>query len=245
MNWNVFLGLVSTFLFLLPAVIVATSGLHINKSLLALGIYFLLNAINGFMGEGLVPVSKPLSNGFATFINYTDTPLMLVTMLLFCHTPQKRRIINALLVLTLVYEGIIFVQHGLAAVSSVYVSGPGLLLVFVCGIYFFVAQLRQTIRFGKGLGRTLISAAIFFTYGSYGIIYYFYYIQRSPDVGDVFLLYYFSSMVFCLLISVGLLQLRRMHKKVQQLLLVRRELRMFFSPTVQKPGHGGVQAMDN
>jgi hypothetical protein len=228
MNWNIFLGTFSAFLFLVPAIIIGASGLYVNKSLMWLFFYSILNAANGILELNFLHVNPQVLRVFAAVNNYLDTPLMLLVMLLFCHSKRSRTVLHIFAVLMVLYEIGVALALRLQPSSTVFVSGPGLPLVFCVSLYFFVVQLKQTIRFGKGLGRTVIVASFFFVYGSYCIIYVFFYLQKVPQVDDVFLLYHFASIVFSTLLSFGLLQLARQHQKLKQLLLVRKELAQFY-----------------
>ena len=228
MNWNVFLAPFSAFLFLIPAIVIGASGLYVNKSLFCLCFYSILNGANGIATLDFLHVSPQTLDVFAVINNYLDTPLMLLVMLLFCHSKRSRNILCMLAVLIILYEAGVAAVLRLQPSSTLFVSGPGLLLVFCTSLYFFVRQLKQTIRFGKGLGRTVIIASIFFTYGSYCILYVFFYVQEVSQVDDVLLLYHFASVIFCSVLTFGLLQLARQHRKLKQLLLVRKELAQFY-----------------
>jgi hypothetical protein len=184
----------SAFLFLVPAIVIGASGLYINKSLMWLCFYSILNGVNGILALHFLHISPQVLGAFAVVNNYLDTPLMLLVLLLFCHSKRSRTVLHILAVLIVLYEIGIALALRLQPSSTLFVSGPGLLLVFCTSLYFFVVQLKQTIRFGKGLGRTVIIASFFFVYGSYCIIYIFYYVQQVSQVDDVFLLYHFARL---------------------------------------------------
>jgi hypothetical protein len=70
--------------------------------------------------------------------------------------------------------------------------------------------------------------AILFSYGCYALIYYFYYIQLTPAVGDVFLLYFISTFISSVLMTIGLQLIKNRMKQLQEVRNTRRELAMFF-----------------
>lgn len=228
MNINEILGTLTTLLFAIPVLLILFLRLYVNKSLLMLAVYCTFTALYNAMNSGLLSADQQFFNKWAVFTNYTDAPLMLGLLILYCHTKFKRNLILLIGALILMYEIVVAFRFGLAPVSSLYISGVGLVLIFALGVYFFITQLKHTVRFGKGLGRTFIAAAIFFGYGLYVIVYLLYFIYNYPDVSDVFQLYYASSMIFCVLASAGVLQLYRRHRMLQQVLVVRRELQQFF-----------------
>lgn len=228
MNWNAYLGPLSACSFFVPVLLIGCTGLYANKSLLLLGLYCLLHSLYGMADQAFWPLSVQAKTAFASVTNYLDAPLMLLVLLLFCHSTYKRKALSMVAGIYVVYEIGIATYWGLKPSSTLFVCGPGLLLVFGYGFYFFRVQLRQTIQYGKGLGRTLLAAAILFVYGCFCIIYCFYYLLEVSQVEDVFLLYHLASLIFCLLLSFGLLQLNRQHKKIKQLQLVRKELAQFY-----------------
>ena len=87
----------------------------------------------------------------------------------------------------------------------------------------------MTIEFGKNAGRTLMLVSILFAYGCYALVYYFYYIQKTPAVTDVFLLYFISTLVSSIIMTIGLHLIRRRLKELQEIKNTRRELALFFN----------------
>jgi hypothetical protein len=71
-------------------------------------------------------------------------------------------------------------------------------------------------------------AAILFGYGCYGVVYYFYYIQKTPNVADAFLIYFITSLLSCSMMTVGIHMIRKRMKKLEEAINTRRELALFF-----------------
>jgi EamA domain-containing membrane protein RarD len=106
--------------------------------------------------------------------------------------------------------------------------GPGLILILIYTFYLFARHIKITVEFGKNAGRTLMLVSILFAYGCYAIVYYFYYILKTQEVKDVFFLYYITSFVSAVIMTVGLHLIRRRMRELQEVKNTRRELAMFF-----------------
>ena len=227
MSINTILGIASAIAFLLPPMIILYSRL-INVSLLAIIVYFLLLAIYNLMGENLIAVSSEVKKITGVVCNYLDVPLMLISMLLFCTEKWKQNLVTAVLVLFLAYEIIIFIKYKLEAVTSVYIMGPGIILILLFSLYFFITHIKNTIVQGKGIGKTFMTASVLFAYGCYFLVYIFAYIIKTPERADVFTIYYLASIIFSLLMSAGLIWIKRRVKEIEEVQTTRRELTMFF-----------------
>ena len=136
---------------------------------------------------------------------------------------------NFLSVLFIAYEIVITVMYGFNATSVAYILGPGLLLILCYTFFLFIRQVKFTIIHGKNQGRTIMLASIFFAYACYMLIYYFYFIQKTPDTKDTLLLYFISSFIGSILMALGLHLMRKRMKELRSLQVTRKELELFFS----------------
>jgi hypothetical protein len=91
-----------------------------------------------------------------------------------------------------------------------------------------VKQIKFSIFHGKNHGRVLMLAALVFDCSCYGIIYFFSYIQKTPEQDDVFKLYYISSIISSILMAIGLHMMRTRMKELKTLKTTRKELALFF-----------------
>jgi hypothetical protein len=181
------------------------------------------------MQLGLLNVSADVKQAFGALINYADTPLMLMVLLFFCNTKKLKQWVYVTIALFVVYEMIIAFVFGLSAQSSVYVLGPGIAVLLVYSASFFFKHFKFTIVLGKSLGRTLMISAILFSYLFFALIYFFYYIQKTPAVTDVFLLYFIVSIISCSCMAAGLYHIYKRTKALKEVQITRRELSMFFN----------------
>jgi hypothetical protein len=154
--------------------------------------------------------------------------LMLMALLFFCPIKQKQRIIYIILAVFIAYELVIAFFFGLNPKAVVYIMGPGLILILAYTFYLFIRHIKITVEFGKNAGRTLMLVSILFAYGCYGLVYYFYYILKTPAVADVFLIYYITSLVSSVVMTIGLHLIRQRMRELQAVKNTRRELAVFF-----------------
>ena len=229
MNFNSILGILCAVAFLIPALIILSSRLLINISLIALVIYFLLVTTWTLMAEKVIIVDREVQRSLGIISNYLDVPLILTSMLMFCTEKAKKRFIVTAIIAFMVYEIVILFQYKLSPVSSKYILGPGIIVVLLFSLYFFVNNIKNTIVQGKGVGKTLMITSILFAYGSYFIVYLFTYVQKTSAKGDVFIIYYLTSIIFSAVMSAGLIWIKKRLREIKEVQITRRELNVFFN----------------
>ena len=228
MNWNAFIGIAATLSMFLPVAAIIYYKLYQHRSLAFLLFSYVSTAIYNLMSEGVIPAPAAFQNAYGIINNYLDIPLMLTALLFFCPIRQKQRTVHIVTGSFLAYELVIAIIFGLHAKAVVYIMGPGLLLILLYTFYLFLRHIKITVEFGKNAGRTIMLASILFAYGCYALVYYFYYIQYTQAVSDVFLLYYIGVFVSSVVMTIGIHLIRRRLKELEEIKNTRRELAMFF-----------------
>ncbi|MGZ3839116.1 MAG: hypothetical protein ACXVBP_12465 [Flavisolibacter sp.] len=228
MNWNAIIGVAATISLFLPAVAIVYYRLYQHRSLTALLLSYIITASYNLMSEGILPVPSGFLSRFGVINNYLDIPLTLTALLFFCPIRQKQRPVHLVTAAFVGYELVIACIYGLHSRAVVYIMGPGLVLILIYSFYLFLRHIKITVEFGKNVGRTLMLSAILFAYGCYALIYLFYYIQKTPAVADVFLLYFITALVSSIVMTIGLHLIRKRMKEFQEVKNTRRELAMFF-----------------
>jgi hypothetical protein len=229
MNPVTLIGIVSAFVQLMPVVIILVCRLYGNKSLLALTVYYLIQALYNLMGEGFIPASREVTNVVGVISNYLDIPLMLVIILFFSNNKDKQKIVHVTMAVFAVYEIVISLIMGVNFTTGVYITGVGIVLMMVYSMYLFSQYVKLTIEKNKAWGRTLMVTSILFAYCCYAMIYFIYYIQKTSAVADVFIIYYIVSIISSILMSGGLLWVYNRSKQIKEVQLTRRELALFFN----------------
>lgn len=149
-------------------------------------------------------------------------------MLMFCSEKWKQRVIITTIICFVAYELLILFQYQLHPNSSKYIMGPGIILLLLYSLYLFMINIKNTIVQGKGAGKTLMITSILFAYGCYFIVYVFAYIQKTSEKTDVFIIYYLASIIFSLLMSAGLIWVKKRLRQIKEVQTTRKELNVFF-----------------
>jgi hypothetical protein len=229
MKWNAIPGIACLLAFLLPIAVIVYNRYFTHRSLSALLIYYIISFFNVIIVLDFLPVSEPVASGFHIISNYLIVPIMLTALLFFCPIKQKQHFVNLLSFIFIAYEIVITIIYGFNPTSVAFILGPGLLVILCYTFVLFIRQVKFTILHGKNQGRTVMLASIFFAYACYSLIYYFYFIQKTPDTKDTLLIYFISSFIGSILMALGLHLMRKRMKELKSVQLTRKELAMFFS----------------
>jgi len=222
------IGIIASFSVMIPVFIIAFGKLYKNISLLSLLLYYLTTGLYNLAGEGIIPINNELRKNFGIINNYLDVPLMLIVLLLFCTSKRKQNAIYISLAGFLLFEIFVGIFFQFKRESLTYILGPGILMIFSYALIFFAQHAKISIEKNKGFGKTFMITSIVFAYGCYIMIYYFYYIQKTSYVNDVFLIYYIASLVSSLLMIYGLILIYKKSKQIEEVQITRKELADFF-----------------
>jgi len=139
-----------------------------------------------------------------------------------------------MLAVFIVFEIILITMFGITIKTITLTMGPGLLIVFGYSLVYFVYTVKRSFIHNKFIGKAVIASSLSFAYGCFIIIYVMHYLIQLPDIPNLFLIYYFITIIYCGILSVGLYIESKRKKKLHELLITRRELMRFFSD-VKKP----------
>lgn len=220
-------GLTSILCFGLPVLAIILFKLYRHTSLIALAVYYLLTIANCLYAGNIPPVpdfQHPLDIAYS----YIEIPLILTSLLFFCYGHQRKQIMQKIIIGFIAYEVLISLYFKFSPEATLYIVAPGLLVVVGYTAFLLLRQLKFTMVHGKNIGRVLMLSAILFSYCSYGLGFYTYFIQKQTDIGSIYSLYFISSTVAALMMSVGLFMMRHRIKELQELKIVRKELQMVF-----------------
>lgn len=228
MNWNTILSILCILSFTLPIAVIIYNRYYTHRSLAALLIYYSIVLIDNVLAEKIIPASTDVRRYVGLFDNYADIPLMLTGLLFFCPSKVKQQRIQLFTYLFIAYELVITFIYGFSRTSVVWIMAPGICIIVVYSFYLFLRQVKFSVFHGKNHGRVLMLAGILFGYSCYVLIYYFHYIQQTPFIADVFILYYITSIISSVLMAIGLHMMRTRMKELQSLKTTRKELAIFF-----------------
>lgn len=228
MSFNLIAGAAAVVALFVPVLLILAGRLYTNRSLLVLFVYYLFTGVYNLMDLDVIPATALFKRHAGVAFNYLDTPMMLVVLLFFCNQKWKRNLVLLALALFMVFEIIIAFRFGLAVQSSVYLLGPGTVLILLLSIFFFSHYGKICIVQGRGLGKTLMLVSIIFFYTSFLILYYLHYLLHTPAEADEFLIYYISVFIAAVVMSTGLVSIIRRARAIREWQLTRKELALFF-----------------
>jgi hypothetical protein len=214
-------------------IIITYHGFYKHRSLFALMMYYTLMAVCNLLEHLLSPSSSFLS-ALGLIDNYLDAPLMLIALLFFCPNKQKQKMVYVLTASFIAFELVISIIYHFKRQAVITVLGADIAVILVYTFFLFVRQIKFTVMHRKNTGRTLMLASILFSYGSFAVVYYFYYILQTPDQTDSEILYNILTTVSSLLMSVGIQMMSRRIKELHSLKITRKELEHFFTSPVPK-----------
>ena len=229
MNWHNAIGILSTLVLFAPVFVIVATKLIRYKQYLPLFIYCALAFGFNLMTEHLVDVPKTIERYYGIINNLTDMPLMLSFLLFQIPSSVQRKRMKILLAAFIVFEIALIIMFGITVKTITLTMGPGLLIVFGYSLYYFVYTVKRSFVHNKFVGKAIIASALTFAYGCFIIIYLMHYVFTLQDVPNLFLIYYFITIIYCGILSVGLLRESRRKKKLYELLVTRRELMSFFA----------------
>lgn len=229
MNWHSAIGILSTVALFTPVFIILATRLVRYKQYLPLFIYCTLAFGFNLMTEHLVSVPKTIERYYGITINLTDMPLML-SFLMF-HIPSSVQIkrMKILLAAFILFEIVLIILYGITIKTITLTMGPGLVIVFGFALYFFVYTVKRSFVHNKFVSKALMASAITFAYGCFFIIYLMHYVFELNAIPHLFLIYYFITIIYCGVLSIGLYLESKRKRKLEELLITRRELMRFFS----------------
>ena len=228
MNWKEMMGFVSTIILLVPVLIIALLRLNRFKCFLAAGIYYLFGFCNSFLKEGYINTPKEFNKIFEITYNLLDMPLMFIFLAYFSTSANLGKRIRISVLAFLTFELGIILIFGYTKEALTIIMAPGLAAVLFFSAIFFVRQIKITIQHQRATGKALMLSSLLFAYGCYALIYIMYYIIKTRDVTDVFVMYFIVTTLSALILSAGMVVENKRIKKLEELKQVRKELNSLY-----------------
>ena len=229
MNWHDAIGILSTVALFTPVFIIVVTKLIRYKQYFSLFIYCLLAFGFNLMTEHLVNVPKNVERFYGITNNITDMPLMLGFLLFQIPSSVQKKRMKILLGAYIVFEIVLIIMYGITIKTIKITMGPGLMIVFGYSLYYFVYTVKRSFIHNKFVGKAIVASALTFAYGCFIIIYLLHYIFNLQDLSNLFLIYYFITIIYCIILSAGLYIESKRKKKLYELIITRKELMSFFA----------------
>ena len=231
MNWQSAIGIISTIALFAPVFIIAATRLIRYKQFFPLFIYCLLAFGFNLMTEHFVNVPKTIERYYGIINNLTDMPLILSFLIFQVASSVQVKRMKIIMAVFILFEIVLIIMYGISIKTITLTMGPGLLIVFGYSLYYFVYTVKRSFIHNKFIGKAVIASSLTFAYGCFIILYLLHYVFPLPlhDVPNLFLIYYFITIIYCGILAVGLLIESRRKKRLEELVQTRKELRKFFS----------------
>ena len=229
MNWHDAIGILSTLALFAPVFIIVVTKLIRYKQYFSLFIYCVLAFGFNLMTEHFINVPKSVERFYGITNNLTDMPLMLGFLIFQIPSSVQKKRMKILLGVFIVFEIVLIIMYGITVKTITLTMGPGLTIVFGYSLYYFVYTVKRSFVHNKFVGKAIVASALTFAYGCFIIIYLMHYVFNLQDLSNLFLIYYFITIIYCAILSVGLYMEGKRKSKLYELLITRRELMRFFA----------------
>jgi len=228
MNWHQAIGLISTVALFSPVFAIIYFRMLSYKNYIPLLLYCLFAFCYNLMTEHYIDVPKSFERYSGILTNLLDFPLMFLFIMLFSTSQSNTKTMKLLLIIFLLFEILIISIEGFTIFSITIIMGPGVLLMFGFSLVFFVKYIKRSFVHQKALGKALMASAICFAYGWFIFIYVMYYLLKLPESQYIFGIYFIITIVYCSLLTTGIIIESKRKRKLEELLITKKELLRFF-----------------
>jgi hypothetical protein len=225
------MGIISSLALFFPILLILILRLGSYKNFPILLFYYVIVLTYNLMKEGYIQPNADVVFAWGISNNLLDAPLMLMFLSYFSPSAKFSKRLTVLIISFIAFEFAVVLLVGFNVEAITIVLGPGLFIVFALSLYIFIRQSKIAISYRKAIGKTLIASSLVFAYGCYGILYTLFYVFKTNQVADTFLLYFivvtFSSIILC----TGLVFERKRIQKLHEVKQARKELRDIYKDT--------------
>ena len=183
------------------------------------------------MTEGYIQISEDVIFYWGIINNMLDVPLMLIFLTYFSPSKKYTQRMMILLLGFIVFELSVMFVTGFNVNGLTIILGPGLIIIAGFCLQFFIRHATMAIEHRKATGKAFIAGSLLFGYGCFSILYILFYIVKTDQVEDTFLIYFMATSISAILMSTGLIIEWRRIKKIKELKITRRELSEIYKDT--------------
>jgi hypothetical protein len=228
MSWHHAIGLISTLALFSPVFIILFFRMYKYKNYLPLLVYCLFAFSYNLMTEHYITLPRNIQRYSGIINNLLDFPLMFLFIMLFSTSKTNTKTMKMLLGIFILFELIIIAMTGFSILAITIAMGPGILLIFGYALYFFVKYIKRSFQHQKALGKAFMASAICFAYGCFMFIYIMFYLYGLPESPYMFAVYFIVTIIYCSLLSAGIIIESKRKRKLEELLVTRKELLRIF-----------------
>ena len=246
MNWVLIMNIVASVALLAPIVAIIANRLSFHKTFPLLLLYYILTFVYSLMTGDFITVSDQAKYYFGITNNVLDGPLMLGFLTYLSFSLKQKRILKFIWFGMIVFTILTILFTGYNITTIHIVLGPAIVFAFIFCIIFFAYYTRIILhKSSAGVGKVLISASLIFAYGTYSVIYLLYYILRSKNVEDAFIIYFLASIFSAGLLSVGIFYEARRMKRIKEVVRMRKEMALLYEEEKNNPNKRKAKSLDD
>ncbi len=241
MTWNSVMAFVSSLALFLPIFLILVLRLGNYRSFPVLLIYYALTFVYNLFTGGFISASPEVIRYWGLVNNLGDIPLILYFLTYFSTSRQFTQRMYILIGAFVAFEAVVVIITGFTVKAITIILGPGLVVVVALCLFFFIRQVKMAVMHRKATGKALIVSAVLFAYGCFSFIYLMYYVFKAhlDETGkvkaqyqaDTFLIYFLVATLSSLLMCAGLIIERKRIRKLNELLITRKELSSLYEGT--------------
>jgi len=229
MTLNELVGLISTVSISLLIIILLFTRLAWYKSFLALAIYSAVLLVYLVVRQGYVHPGPWFNQAmYSQVANMLDAPLMLCFLSYFSQTAAFRKSILIGAGLFVAFEGVVLLTMGFNSKSVDVITVPGLLIVLVLNLIFFVHYVKLTLVNQKALGKLLMVTSLVLSYVLYVGVFFASQFMNASYKFDLLILYYLIVAGSTIILCAGVLIERRRVRHLAELNKTREELKAIY-----------------
>lgn len=235
MNLFSLMGLVSTIALGIPVIILLISRLAWYKSFAFLLIYYILILSYNLIVLNYVSANKEFIFYWGTASNLLDAPLILLFMTYFSQTALFRKRLISFVFLFIIYEIVVLAVWGFTIKATTIILAPGLLIIVLLSVIFFVHQVKIAVVHQKAIGKAIMIASLLSAYAGYAFVYAVYYLIETPYKNDAQLIFYLITIVSSIPMAIGIFFDKKRVKHLAELKTTREELKAIYGEKEAAP----------
>lgn len=231
MTWNTIMGFISSFALFIPIVLILVLKLGTYRSFAALLIYYSSVFIYNLLTEGYIKSHEDVVYFWGMANNLLDVPLMVIFLTYFSPSKKYTQRMKILLLAFVLFEIVVLFVTGFNVEGLTIILGPGVIIIAGFCLQFFIRYAKVAIEHKKGTGKALIAGSLLFAYGCFSILYIIFYIIKTDQIADTFLIYFMATTISATLLSIGLYYESLRIKKIKEIKITRKELSDLYKDT--------------
>jgi drug/metabolite transporter (DMT)-like permease len=201
---NIWLSLISTFLLLLPILLMLIKRFSWNKNFIPLAGCFLFLFCTGLINNGIITFGEEANNAIITTCIIIQAPLIMLFLNFFGLNKELKKAIQVSLLSYLIGGAVFLAINGVNRQTIGLLLGTGISLVLIYGLILFIRQIKKSIHSRKETGKAFMISAVVFAYACYFFIYLMHFVFDSSEKNEIVLLFQLATIISTLILSIGI-----------------------------------------